>query len=129
MQKTFRFTWSFALAIAGAALTVAPAHAEFCGIPYDLTPVTKLTIATYPKVSHSNRAIDESYIKNLSVNGTYAYSLVDTGSQRVSFYWEKPTGTWSLKAANHAPADWDKQILSFLVNDDNCNNPNWKKHN
>jgi len=122
-----RLALASALAMTGAVVTAAPAKAEFCGIPDDIGPVVKLTIATYPKVSHASHTIDASSIKVVSVNGTYAYSLTDTGSQRIPFYWEKPTGTWRFATANHAPADWDKQIVSFLTNSDNCNNPNWKK--
>ena len=129
MLKLLKVMLTVAIAMAGLTLTGDPAHAALCGEPFDITPVVKLTIATYPKASHSNRTIDASYIKIVSVNGTYAYSLVDTGSQRIPFYWEKPTGTWTFKAANRAPADWDKQIVSFLVGGSDCNNPNWKKHN
>ena len=124
-----RLTLTFVLATIGPALTVAPASAAFCGQPDDVAAVVRLTIATYPKISQSNHAIDASYIKIVEVNGTYAYSVTDTGSQRIRFYSEKPTGTWRFAAANRAPADWPKPLLSFFEADNNCNNPNWKKHN
>ena len=117
------------MAATGAVLTVGPARAAFCGVPDDIAPVVKLTIATYPKVAHSTHAIDASYIRVLSVNGTYAYSVTDTGSQRITFYWEKPTGTWRFASANRPPGDWSKPLLSFFQGDDSCNNPNWKKRN
>jgi hypothetical protein len=117
------------LATTGAVFLVAPARAAFCGVPDDIGPVVKLTIATYPKIAHSNHTIDASSIKSVSVNGTYAYSVTDTGSQRIPFYWEKPTGTWRLASVNRAPADWPKPVISFFQADDSCNNPNWKKHN
>lgn len=119
---------AFVLATIGAVLTVAPARATFCGQPFDVTPVVKLTIAAYPKIARSSHAIDASSIRTLEVNGTYAYSVTDTGSRRIRFYWEKPTGTWRFAAANRAPADWPKPLVSFFESGDNCNNPNWKKH-
>ena len=128
MKKPLKVALILAIAASGPAVTAAPARAAFCGEAFDITPVVKLTLATYPKISHSNRAIDATYIRIVSVNGTYAYSLVDTGSFRIPFYWEKPTGTWSFKAANRAPADWDKEIVSFLTSSSDCTNPNWKKH-
>jgi hypothetical protein len=121
-----RLTLTLALAATGAAMTAVPARAAFCGVPDDINPVVKLTIATYPKVAHT-KAIDASYIKTVSVNGTYAYSVVDTGSQRTPFYWEKPTGAWQFASANKPPADFPKELLPFLTGGD-CNNPNWKKH-
>ena len=122
-----RLTPTLVLAIAGTLFAVAPASAALCGEPFDTAPIVKLTIATYPKIGHATRAIDASYIRIVSVNGTYAYSQTDIGSERIPFYWEKPTGTWHLASVNRAPADWDKMIVSFLQDDGNCTNPNWKK--
>jgi hypothetical protein len=124
-----RLTLTVVMAATAAVLTAAPAHAAFCGVPDDIAPVVKLTIATYPKIAHSNHAIDASSIRIVSINGTYGYSVTDTGSQRIPFYWEKPTGTWRFASANRAPADWSKPLLSFFQSDDSCNNPNWKKRN
>ena len=128
---------SFSLAAIAATLTAAPAPAAFCGVPDDINPVVKLTIAKYPAISHANDAIDESYIRIVDVNGTYAYSLTDDGAHRIRFYWEKPTGTWGFVGANREPADWPKPLPGFFEGDDkalssalpSCNNPNWKKRN
>ena len=126
-SKLQRLALTLVLATAGAVLAIAPARADYCGIQDDIGPVVKLTVAQYPKFAYAAPTIDPSYIKVVSINGTYGYSLVDTGSDRLAFYWEKPTGTWHLAAARKPPASWDKQLLGFLQNND-CTNPNWKKH-
>jgi hypothetical protein len=133
--NVFRLALRLALAAIYAGLTAAPAWAAYCGVPDDIKPIVKLTIATYPRVSHTSHTIGESMIRIVSVNGTYAYSVTDDGSARIRFYWEKPTGTWHFVSANHAPAGWEKPLLEFFQASDTapagspsaCNNPNWKK--
>jgi hypothetical protein len=123
---------TFALA-AGAATT--PAQAAFCGQPFDVAPIVKLTIATYPKISHATHPIDQSYIRAIDVNGTYAYSVTEDSARTITFYWEKPTGTWSFVDANREPSTWPKPLLAFFESDrkslngahPDCNNPDWKK--
>ena len=132
---TQRLVIGLAFATMVAGLTAAPAPAAFCGQPDDVKAIVKLTIATYPKVSHAKHAIDESYIRFLDVNGTYAYSITSEGARSIPFYWEKPTGTWRFVTANREPAGWPKPLLAFFESDvktlpgasPDCNNPNWKK--
>lgn len=96
------------------ALPAVPAQAAYCGVPDDIAPIVKLTIATYPKISPAHGTIDQKNIKIVEVNGTYAYSVVDRDPKPMKLYWEKPTGTWHLAAANREPAGWSKQLLAFF---------------
>lgn len=135
MQQRLRIALALATIVTG--LRAAPALAAFCGQPDDVNAIVKLTIATYPKVSHTRHAIDESYIRFVHVNGTYAYSVTSEGAQRIPFYWEKPTGTWRFVTANREPVGWPKPLLAFFESDEktlpgaspDCNNPNWKGRN
>jgi hypothetical protein len=132
----YRPTLTIALASIAFGLAVTPAQAAFCGVPDDIIPIQKLTIAAYPKISHRNHSIDQSYIRIIDINGTYASSVTDERAGRISFYWEKPTGTWTLASANHGPSGWPKEVLAFFEDDakpsvggqPSCNNPNWKSH-
>jgi hypothetical protein len=122
-----------ALVFGALGLAAAPARAAFCGPSTDVAAVEKLTIQTYAKAAPAH-PIDDSYVRIVDVNGSFAYSLTEEDAGPIAFYWQKHDDAWTYVPGLSYPATWpatvrdgfDKVGTGMLSGNTLCTNPNWR---